>query len=185
MTTGTVVPSGYRAFPNIERRNLFQQLLEIPLMCRALRLEPGQRLLEVGCGRGIALGPFTRLLQPTKLTAIDIDPEMVAEARARVADEGLAAEVRPGDVRALPFDEGSFDLVVDFGTCYHIDRAEYALLEIYRVLAPDGLFVHETRAAQLLSHPIRSLRKRVPWSIVPALRLVRHAGLWAARQKKD
>ena len=185
MTTGTMVPSGYRPFPNIERRNLFQEFLEIPLMCRALGLARRQRLLEVGCGCGVALGPFARLLDPRKLAAIDVDPAVVAEARARAADRGLVAEVRPADVRALPFDEGSFDLVVDFGTCYHIEHAEYALLEVYRVLAPGGLFVYETRAAQLLSHPVRSLHRRIPWRMVPALRLVRHAGLWAARQKKD
>jgi ubiquinone/menaquinone biosynthesis C-methylase UbiE len=185
MTGGALAPEGYRAFPNIERRNLFQQYLEIPVMCRALGLGRGMRILEVGCGRGIALEPFTRLLQPSRLVGIDIDGDVIAEARARAASAGLEVELRTADVRRLPFADASFDLVVDFGTCYHIKLPQFALGEICRVLVPGGLLVHETRASQLLSHPIRSLRRRVPWSAVPTLRLARHALLWATRRKRS
>jgi ubiquinone/menaquinone biosynthesis C-methylase UbiE len=94
-------------------------------------------------------------------------------------------ELRTADLRLLPFADESFDMVVDFGTCYHIKLPQFALGEICRVLVPGGLLVHETRASQLLSHPIRSLRRRVPWSAVPTLRLARHALLWATRRKRS
>src|SRR5215217_408870 len=51
----------YEAFPNVEARNGLQERIEIPLMLRALGLEKGGRILEVGCGRGIAFRVFAEL----------------------------------------------------------------------------------------------------------------------------
>ena len=75
----------------------------------------------------------------------------------------------------------TFDVVIDFGTCYHISRQADALSEISRVLRPSGVFVSETKFSQLLSHPVRSRGRAVPWHLAPELRLQRHAGLWASR----
>jgi ubiquinone/menaquinone biosynthesis C-methylase UbiE len=174
---------GYRAFPNIEARNFNQEMIEIPLLCLLLDLPAGGRVLEVGCGRGIALPPLMRKLGPRSLTAIDIDPDLVDQAIRHAGQRGVQADIRQADVRRLPFSGESFDLVIDFGTCYHIDRAAYALAEIERVLVPGGFLVYETMAAQLLSHPVRSFGKRLPWKTIPTLRLDRHAGLWATRRK--
>lgn len=174
---------GYRAFPNVESRNLNQELIEVPLMCLLLDLPLGGRVLEVGCGRGIALPPLAQRLRPSALAGIDIDPIVVDEAIMRAEERGVIADIQQADVRRLPFRGGSFDMVIDFGTCYHIDLAERALAEIERVLVPGGYFVHETVAAQLLSHPIRSFGRRLPWSRIPTLVRDRHAGLWATRRK--
>ncbi len=175
---------GYRAFPNVEARNFTQERIEIPLLCLLLDLPLGARVLEVGCGRGIGLPALSRRLAPRSLTAIDIDEVMVAAATLHAESRGIPALVRQADIRALPFGNAAFDLVVDFGTCYHITHAERALREIARVLVPGGFLVYETRAGQLLSHPIRSLRRRLPWHRVPDLRRDRHAGLWATRRKQ-
>ena len=86
-------------------------------------------------------------------------------------------------MRGLPFPEASFDLVVDFGTCYHVSRRAQALREIARVLAVGGRFVYETRPSQLLAHPVRSWGRRLPWDAVPELVPDRHALLWASRVK--
>ena len=184
----TAVPAregrpGYRAFPNIEWRNFNQEMIEIPVRCLLLDLPLGCSILEVGCGRGIALAPLTTKLAPRSLTAIDIDPAMVDQASRRAEERGIAATVQRADVRRLPFPGGSFDMVIDFGTCYHIERPQYALAEIERVLVPGGFLVHETVAAQLLSHPIRSFGRRLPWRAIPTLLPDRHAGLWATRRK--
>ena len=174
---------GYRGFPNIEARNFNQEKVEIPLMCLLLDLPLGVRVLEVGCGRGIALPPLTRKLAPSALTAIDIDAELVEEAVQHAERRGVTANIRQADVRRLPFPGGSFDIVIDFGTCYHIDGANRALAEIERVLVPGGFLVYETVAAQLLSHPVRSFGRRLPWKAIPTLLPDRHAGLWATRRK--
>jgi ubiquinone/menaquinone biosynthesis C-methylase UbiE len=188
--TASALPAGipipdrdieYRPFPNEEGRNSRQASLEVPMLVRALRLPKRARILEIGCGRGIALPPLSRLLEPVRLTGLDIEPAFLAAARARLDSLGIDAELVPGDARALPFPAGSFDLVIDFGTCYHIARPQAALGEVARVLAPGGRFVHETKLSQLLSHPVRSFGRSMPWRAEPRFGRPRRALLWHAR----
>jgi SAM-dependent methyltransferase len=179
----------YERFPNMESRNGLQAAIEVPLLVRLLRLPTGGRLLEVGCGRGIALPVLAERLAPTSVTGIDIDEAALEEAAHRAAAAGLHASLHAADVRALPFDDESFDLAIDFGTCYHVsDGAEgrrAALAEIARVLRPGGLFVHETRVAQRLAHPVRSRGRRLPWDAVPTLMPSHSAVLWAVRRRSE
>lgn len=184
VSTGIAIPTGeveYRPFPNEEGRNTRQATLEVPILVRTLGLPKRARILEIGCGRGIALAPLARLLEPARLTGLDIEPRFLAEARQRLDQAGVEAELVPGDARALPFPDAAFDLVIDFGTCYHIARADVALHEVARVLAPGGRFVHETPLSQLLSHPLRSFGRRIPWSREPRFGRPRRALLWSSR----
>lgn len=174
----------YRPFPNEQGRNTRQAVLEVPLMVRALGLPVGGRVLEVGCGRGVALPGLARLLRPSRLVGLDRERTFLDEARAGLDTAGIRAELVPGDVRRLPFPDASFDLVVDFGTCYHIAVPARALAEIARVLAPGGLFVHETRLSQLLSHPVRSFNRRIPWRSSGSFERHRTALLWTARRRR-
>ena len=174
----------YRAFPNEGRRNFMQETFEVPAMIQVLDLPKGGRILEVGCGRGVALPPLARALEPSCLVGIDIDPELLAAARNRLAETTVVAELRRADVRALPFPDGCFDLVIDFGTCYHIAGADRALAQIARVLAPGGLFVEETPLSQLLSHPVRAFGRRLPWAETRALARVRSGLLWTSRVRR-
>ena len=178
---------GYAPFGNAETRNELQTLVEIPLMIHYLRLPRGARLLEIGCGRGVALPVLDDRLEPAELIGLDVDAALLAEARERVRNTCTYATLVEGDVRDLPFEAARFDLVIDFGTCYHasdsMDGRAAALREVSRVLSDGGLFVHETRAAQRLAHPVRSLGRSLPWSAVPALVPDRSAVLWAARRK--
>ena len=174
----------YREFPDVARRNVMQERLEVPALVRLLDLPRRRRVLEVGCGRGVALVPLARLCDPIRLAGLDIDAGMLAEADARLAARGLRAELVCADVREMPFPDGSFDVVVDFGTCYHVSRPEVALGEIARVLAEGGVLVHETRLSQLLAHPRRSLGRGLPWADAPQLARTRTAVLWSARARQ-
>jgi SAM-dependent methyltransferase len=173
----------YQAFPNENGRNSRQESLEVPLMIRALALPAGRRVLEVGCGRGVALPVLARVLRPLRLVGLDPDAGLLGEARERLEQRGVSAELVPGDVRRMPFPDGAFDLVVDFGTCYHIARPALALREIGRVLVPGGLFVHETPLSQLLAHPVRSFGRRIPWREGRLFRRERTRLLWTARRR--
>jgi SAM-dependent methyltransferase len=171
-------------FPNRPWRNRVQESFEVATLLRLLRVPPGGRLLEVGCGRGIGLVPLAHHARPATLCGLDIDGELLEHATVRLAETGVEATLRLGDIRALPFDDGSVDVVVDFGTCYHVARPQAALSEIERVLAPGGLFVTESPVAQLLAHPSRSTRRRLPWHAAPLLVPHHCAGLWSSRVKR-
>jgi ubiquinone/menaquinone biosynthesis C-methylase UbiE len=164
----------------MDSRNAVQARFEVPTLVRMLQLPQGGDILEIGCGRGIALEPLAELLRPRSLTGLDIDMELLVEARAASATATLVH----GDIRRLPFVQDSFDLIVDFGTCYHVADAEAALSGIERVLRPGGFFVHETPVAQLCAHPVRTSRRSLPWNSAPSLRPSRNALFWAARRKE-
>jgi ubiquinone/menaquinone biosynthesis C-methylase UbiE len=157
--------------------------MEVPAMVRCLALPRGARMLEVGCGRGVALSALARLCEPSSLVGLDVDGALIAEARRRLDETRTRCELQVGDVRRMPFDDAAFDVVLDFGTLYHIATAEHAVREVARVLRPGGLFAHETKLSQLLSHPIRARGRAIPWAAEPALRRGRWAGLWATRMR--
>jgi SAM-dependent methyltransferase len=177
----------YEPFGNVESRNTMQARIEIPVLLVALRPPRGGRVLEVGCGRGIALPVLADWLSPEELVGIDIDPVLVEIAKQRVCALGLSATVFEADVRAIPFDDASLDLVIDFGTCYHVGGgvagSRAALREIARVLKPGGHCIHETPVAQHLAHPVRSFGRRLPWSDVRSLVPERRRVMWTMRRK--
>jgi len=153
--------------------------LEVPLAIALLDLPRGARVLELGCGPGATLSALGSLLAPTRLVGVDTDPSLISIARERLPDVELVV----ADARALPFDDASFDVVVDFGTCYHIARAGDALAEAARVLVPGGSFVTETKLNQTISHPWRSLGRSLPWSAAPTLRPQDRTLMWERRVK--
>ena len=177
------IPTDYRPFPNVTAKNAVQELFEVPTLIRLLDLPRRARVLEVGCGRGVALPPLARHCAPSRLVGLDLDAELLRDARGTLARERVEAELVLGDVRELPFGDETFDVVVDFGTCYHVAHPERALAEIARVLAPRGVFVHETPMAQLLAHPIRAGGRSLPWHAAD-LEPRRTALLWSTRSKR-
>ena len=174
----------YRPCKIVERRNFMQEHLEVPALVRAMKLPLYKRILEIGCGPGIALAPLAKYCRPLRLVGIDIDDELLKKAKRRIKERQIMAELYQEDVRRLPFPDESFDIVVDFGTCYHVNRRVMALREIRRVLAKGGIFVYETRFSQLLSHPVRSFRQRIPWQMVPELKFRWAAVMWSSRVKQ-
>jgi SAM-dependent methyltransferase len=101
----------------------------------------GARVLEVGCGPGhlsVQLAGQHRL----QVTGLDLDPAMIARAQANADRTGNRGGRRPsflvGDVAALTFPDGSFDLVVSTLSMHHWADPAAGLAEIGRVLRPGG-----------------------------------------------
>ncbi len=108
-----------------------------------------ERVLDVGCGRGLMLIGAAKRLSTGKATGIDIwqaedlsgnRPEATLQNAER---EGVAerVEVRTADMRKLPFPDASFDAVVSCAAIHNLYQAadrEQAIREIARVLAPGG-----------------------------------------------
>ena len=175
--------SVYQPFENQGHRNFLQRFVEVPVFAWALALPTGGRVLEIGCGRGVALPVFASLLRPSVLIGIDLELAFLEEASRALAGTDCY-RLAVGDLRQLPFPDNTFDVVVDFGTCYHVHRGDAALEEIARVLAPGGIFATESKLAQVLAHPIRTRGKRL--SIPKGVKLVprRHAGMWMSFAKQ-
>ena len=103
----------------------------------AARLEPGARLLELGCGGGT---PETRrLAERFAVTGVDISPRQVERARTAIPE----AEFVCADFTALELPTGSFDAVGSFYVFNHVPRELLAplLVNIHGWLRPGGWFV--------------------------------------------
>ena len=103
-----------------------------------LKIKPGSRVLEVGCGSGHTACALAERFQ-CQVTAVDLSARMVAAARTRVAQAGLKSQVRceVADVTWLPFASATFDYVIVQAVLMFVDKAR-ALAEIRRVLKPGG-----------------------------------------------
>lgn len=95
-------------------------------------------VLEIGSGNGQIANELLQRDPDISLTATDIDPLMVKEARDELP---ASVAVRQADVTALPFEDASFDVVVSFIMLHHVIEWDRALREIHRVLRPGGLFI--------------------------------------------
>jgi len=101
-----------------------------------LPVQPGRRLLEVGCGTGDLLAGVAAL--GWQVTGVDFDPQAVAVARSRGLD------VREGDLPGQAFADGAFAAVTMFHVIEHVPDPRALLVECRRVLAPDGALVVAT-----------------------------------------
>jgi ubiquinone/menaquinone biosynthesis C-methylase UbiE len=135
---------------NNPARTLVQRFYEVPLLRRlGGRVESG-RVLEVGCGRGVALPLLLREFGAAHAYGVDLDLEQVRRARKRLGGSYVGRiDLRVASVEQLPFVDASFDAVFDFGILHHVAAWQSAVAEIGRVLKPDGTFFFEevTRAA--------------------------------------
>lgn len=101
--------------------------------------KPGERVLDVGCGTGIvAREVASRLGATAGVTAVDLNANMLAVARAAAARNGLTIEWREGNAEQLPLHNNAFDLVLcQFALMFVVDKAA-ALSEMRRVVTGSG-----------------------------------------------
>jgi ubiquinone/menaquinone biosynthesis C-methylase UbiE len=104
-----------------------------------LDIAPGSRMLDVGCGTGQLTVPAAR--KGIRATGLDIAANLVEQARARAAEEGLAMSVDEGDAESLPYEDGAFDVVVSLLGAMFAPRPELVAAEMVRVCKPGGKIV--------------------------------------------
>jgi arsenite methyltransferase len=154
----------------------------------ALALSGKERVLDAGCGRGLALIGCAKKLTIGKAVGIDLwaakdlsnnNPEAT---RANAAAEGLIdrVEIETGDITRLPFPDASFDAVISMIVIHNIpsrDGRDQALRELVRVLKPGGRIaifdlLHTSRYAEVLQEAglkVEDLGRDLLW-LLPSCR---------------
>jgi arsenite methyltransferase len=104
------------------------------------RLEPGERVLDIGSGAGTDSLIAALMVGPEgSVTGIDMTPEMIENARKGAAELGLNnVTFVEGEAETLPFADSSFDVVISNGVIDLIPDKNAVFGEIYRVLEPGG-----------------------------------------------
>lgn len=116
-------------------------------------IRPGMKVLDVSSGRGTQAVYYAREFG-ADVTGVDLAPEMVRAARALAARAGLEASVRfeRGDSQALPFDDATFDIVINECAVGIPDDSQRVLDEMVRVVQPGGhIAIHESTWRKPLS----------------------------------
>ena len=109
-----------------------------------LDVRPGQRVLDLGCGNG--RHTYEALRRGATVVSLDLDPEPLENVAAMVAAMQLEGQLPPddrwtgvvGDALQLPFADGTFDRVIASEVFEHIRADQAAMVEMGRVLRPDG-----------------------------------------------
>jgi SAM-dependent methyltransferase len=152
-------------------------------IARALGLDGGGRLLDIGCGPGVVALRLAHLFD--EVVGLDIDPDMLAEADRSAQEQGLT---RAHWVRAraedLPVASGMFR-VATFGRSFHWMDHERLAPEVFEVLESGGAFVVLFETGEGPPDPDRPLPHPLPpWVAIEEL-LQRHLGASARRSRHD
>ena len=103
------------------------------------------RLMDVGCGQGLAFPLLQKLFAPREIVAVDIDPRMLELAKQAAKRCEIPVEVRACSVTRLDLADASIDAVMCHQLIHHVADQRGALRELHRVLKPGGyLFLSES-----------------------------------------
>lgn len=105
-------------------------------------VQPGHRVLEIGCGTGSLLVLLKQRQPAAKVVGLDPDAAALAIARRKADKAGVEIQLDEGFADELPYPDASFDRVLSSFMFHHLSRTvkEATLREVRRVLKPGGRF---------------------------------------------
>jgi ubiquinone/menaquinone biosynthesis C-methylase UbiE len=112
------------------------------ILLKGTGLQPGQRILDIGCGTG-SLAVLVKQLYPESLVVgLDPDPKALARARRKAGKAFVSIQFDQGFSYELPYGDASIDRVFSSYMLHHLqgDKKERTLMEVRRVLRPQGVF---------------------------------------------
>jgi ubiquinone/menaquinone biosynthesis C-methylase UbiE len=140
----------------------------------AARLNPGDRVLDLGCGTGVLAALLAG--KGAQVTAVDISPPMLSAAARRLREEGLADRVVLRELGAAELDpafaDASFDAVVSTLVFSELgeEEIEYTLAECCRILRPGGqLFVADEVLPDSAPGRVATFLFRLPFVVLAFL----------------
>ncbi|MDA4845410.1 SAM-dependent methyltransferase [Hoeflea poritis] len=121
---------------------------KLEMICRKLRLKPGEHLLDIGCGWG-ALSFYAAQNYGVTTLGVSLATQQIEYAKAKAERLGLTDRVK-FELADYATVEGKFDKVAAIGIQEHIGIANYPTYygTVKRVLKPDGLFLHHAITRQ-------------------------------------
>ncbi len=140
-TTGSVLRSAARYDLLVWLVTLGRERVFREKVVRLARLQPGESVLDVGCGTGSLAIAAKRCVGPTgTVDGIDASPEMIARARRKAGKAGVEVVLKHAVGEALPFPAAHFDAVLTTVMLHHLPRKarQQCACEIRRVLKPGG-----------------------------------------------
>lgn len=118
----------------------------------------GQEVLDVACGTGVVAVTAARL--GARVRGLDLSPVLIEDARRNAEILGAPIAFVEGDVEALPYADGSFDVVLSqFGHMF-APRPDVAVREMLRVLKPGGRIAFSTWPPELMIGQVFALVAR-------------------------
>jgi ubiquinone/menaquinone biosynthesis C-methylase UbiE len=150
-----------------------------------LQLQPGDRVLDVGCGPGRLVIVFAERVAPTgSVDGIDAAAEMINRASSQARKRGVPARFQVAFAQDLPFAADTFDAVACTLALHHVAENDQptAVAEMYRVLKPNGrLLIAEFHKGERRRHVgPRWLRRSGEDMLDKALQLVNASGFMDA-----
>lgn len=121
--------------------------------------EPAQaRILDAGCGQGLAFSLLETHFKPAQIVGIDIDKEQIEKAMLIASTLTTPTLAIHSNAAMSSFDDGYFDVIFCHQLLHHTNQQHEALLEFYRLLKPGGiLLVGESCRSFINSVPVRLL----------------------------
>src|SRR5712692_8514718 len=108
------------------------------------RIQPGEQVLDVGCGTGtLAMEVARRVGRAGRVAGVDPGTQQIARARAKAARRNVPIEFQIGVIEQLPFPDQTFDVVLSTLMLHHLPASlkRQGLSEVARVLKPGGRLV--------------------------------------------
>lgn len=111
---------------------------DYPPILAEIRNKPFETLLDAGCGTAPMVSLLSEEYPKARFTGLDLTPEMINRAKRKDLKN---AEFVVGDCESMPFEDSSFDIVINSQSFHHYPNPQAFFNEVARVLKPDGMLV--------------------------------------------